>query len=34
MSKKGSRQFIFEVDGIKADYTNLKKMVEQQLSFQ
>ena len=31
MSKKGSREFIFEVDGIKTDYTNLKKMVEQQL---
>ena len=31
MSKKGSREFIFEFDGIKTDYTNLKKMVEQQL---
>ena len=32
MSKKGSREFIFEFDGIKTDYTNLKKMVEQQLN--
>lgn len=31
MSKKGSREFIFEFDGIKTDYTNLKKLVEQQL---
>ena len=31
MAKKGSREFIFEVDGIKTDYTNLKKLVEQEL---
>lgn len=31
MAKRGSREFIFEVDGIKTDYTNLKKLVEQEL---
>ena len=31
MSKKGSREFIFEFQDIKTDYSNLKKMVEREL---
>lgn len=31
MRKKGSREFIFEFADVKADYINLKRMIDQEL---